>query len=155
VRGDAPDVKRQKSTRSLCALGLPESRRAHAGATDWPRTGATMAGRARLRRETTAGSGLSATTGAWGLTPPNASCLDILTFAKPASAHQCAEVPIEALVVSILTEFPTQASTIVYRRGILPDHLYCETFRAAAHNWRRPSKDRFFHPISSSIVATR
>ena len=62
------------------------------------------------------------------------NCPEILTFTKPVLTNGCAEVPVEALVASILKGFPTQASTVVYRRGIFPDHLFCETLRAASED---------------------
>jgi succinoglycan biosynthesis protein ExoW len=64
----------------------------------------------------------------------NARCPQILPFAKAASNSHYAEIPEEALVEAILKGFPTQASTVIYRRSICPDHRFDGAVMAAGED---------------------
>jgi succinoglycan biosynthesis protein ExoW len=64
----------------------------------------------------------------------SARCPQILPFATAASNGGYAEIPEEALVEAILKWFPTQASTVIYRRCICPDHRFDEAVKAAGED---------------------
>jgi succinoglycan biosynthesis protein ExoW len=53
---------------------------------------------------------------------------------KTTATNNLIEIPTDVLVRLIISEFPTQASTVIYRRSISPDHLFNETLHFAGED---------------------
>jgi succinoglycan biosynthesis protein ExoW len=62
------------------------------------------------------------------------SCSQILQFAQTPLPNGCYEIPADALVEAVLTEFPTQASTVLFRRDIFPDLRFDPSLRSAGED---------------------
>jgi len=58
----------------------------------------------------------------------------ILNFADAPFQNCCAEIPIDALVDALPKCFPTQASTIIFRRDILADLRFDHSLRSAGED---------------------
>lgn len=58
----------------------------------------------------------------------------IREFAERTQQNGCAEIPVDALVDAVLKDFPTQASTVVFRRNLCPDLRFEPSLRSAGED---------------------